>query len=49
MSEPIITPAAGYTFGGVNIETVDRDWLYRRAVTVESGCVTANAEPVYAE
>ena len=37
------------TFDGTDMETVDRDWLYRRAVGAESGYVTANAEPVYAE
>lgn len=37
------------TFDGADMETVDRDWLYRRAVGAESGYVTANAEPVYAE
>ncbi|WP_107859881.1 hypothetical protein [Neisseria cinerea] len=37
------------TFDGVDVETVGIDWLYNRATGAESGYVTANAEPVYAE
>ncbi len=37
------------TFDGVDVETVGLDWLYNRATGAESGYVTANAEPIYAE